>query len=78
MLECFAKVFTVIFFFFSIKAAYTCARLPLCHGLDEGQRLRRGRADVVHSALLEAPYGSALVGGHRSAVTSGAAGEKAT
>lgn len=58
--------------------AYVCVSLALCHGLGEGQRLRRGRANVVHSALLEAPYGSTFVGGHGSAVTSGAAGENAS
>lgn len=63
MLEDFAKVLTLRQHLFCsvVKTSYTCAQLPIGHRLDEGQGLRRGRADVVHSALLKTPYRSALI-----------------
>lgn len=36
----------------------------ICHGVDKGQGLSRGRANVVHPTPLEAADGGTLVGGH--------------
>lgn len=40
----------------------------ICHGVDEGQGLSGGRANVVHPTPLEATEGGALVGGNELAV----------
>lgn len=52
------------------QSSYTGALPAVSHCFDKSQGFRCGRANVVHSALLESTYGSTLVGGHRPPMAS--------